>query len=156
MLFIFSTPVLIRHIRHLWQLKTVVFLHWCRKCAVPLYENSKMFNVNILQIILMLLQCPIILMMQWHWNKSFVVLLLWNKWVSLTDSYYDRVALSVKLLSLLTSSLLTDGMKDLLAYIGTYFLHMCTVMLALAWLVCQGLPYGHYIKSWHLFEARLA
>ncbi len=26
MLFIFSTPVLIRH---LWQLKTVVFLHWC-------------------------------------------------------------------------------------------------------------------------------
>jgi hypothetical protein len=26
MLFIFSTPVLIRH---LWQLETVVFLHWC-------------------------------------------------------------------------------------------------------------------------------
>jgi hypothetical protein len=26
MLFIFSTPVLIGH---LWQLKTVVFLHWC-------------------------------------------------------------------------------------------------------------------------------
>ncbi len=26
MLFIFSTPVLVRH---LWQLKTVVFLHWC-------------------------------------------------------------------------------------------------------------------------------
>jgi len=26
MLFIFSTPVLIRH---LWQLKTVVVLHWC-------------------------------------------------------------------------------------------------------------------------------
>ncbi len=26
MLFIFSTPVLIRH---LWQLKTLVFLHWC-------------------------------------------------------------------------------------------------------------------------------
>ncbi len=30
MLFIFSTPVLIRH---LWQLKTVVFLHWCLKDA---------------------------------------------------------------------------------------------------------------------------
>ncbi len=27
MLFIFSTPVLIRH---LWQLKTVVFLYWCK------------------------------------------------------------------------------------------------------------------------------
>jgi hypothetical protein len=33
MLFIFSTPVLIRH---LWQLKTVAFLHWCLMCAVPL------------------------------------------------------------------------------------------------------------------------
>jgi hypothetical protein len=29
----FLTPVLIRH---LWQLKTVVFLHWCLICAVPL------------------------------------------------------------------------------------------------------------------------
>jgi hypothetical protein len=32
-LFIFSTPVLIRH---LWQLKTVVFQHWHLICAVPL------------------------------------------------------------------------------------------------------------------------
>ncbi len=29
--FNFSTPVLIRH---LWQLKTVVFLHWCLICTV--------------------------------------------------------------------------------------------------------------------------
>jgi hypothetical protein len=33
MLFIFSTPVLNRH---LWQLKTVVFLHWCLIRAVVL------------------------------------------------------------------------------------------------------------------------
>ncbi len=33
MLFFSSTPVLIRH---LWQLKTVVFLHWSLICAVPL------------------------------------------------------------------------------------------------------------------------
>ncbi len=33
MLFIFSTPVLIQH---LWQLKTVVFLHWCLIHAVLL------------------------------------------------------------------------------------------------------------------------
>jgi hypothetical protein len=32
-LFIFSTPVLIRH---LWQLKTVVFLNWCLKFAILL------------------------------------------------------------------------------------------------------------------------
>jgi hypothetical protein len=32
MLFIFSTPVLSRH---LWQLKTVVFLRWFLICAVP-------------------------------------------------------------------------------------------------------------------------
>ncbi len=30
MLFIFSTSVFIRH---LWQLKTVVFMHWCLLCA---------------------------------------------------------------------------------------------------------------------------
>ncbi len=29
-----STAVLLRH---LWQLKTVVFLHWCQICAVPLF-----------------------------------------------------------------------------------------------------------------------
>jgi hypothetical protein len=29
----FSTPELIRH---LWQLKTIVFLHWCLICAVLL------------------------------------------------------------------------------------------------------------------------
>ncbi len=36
MLLIFSTPVLIRHLR---QLKTVVFLHWCLKCAVLLSQK---------------------------------------------------------------------------------------------------------------------
>jgi hypothetical protein len=33
MLFIFSTPVLIRH---LWQLQTILFQHWCVICALPL------------------------------------------------------------------------------------------------------------------------
>ncbi len=33
MLFIFSTPVLIRH---LWQLKAVIFLHWGLICALQL------------------------------------------------------------------------------------------------------------------------
>ncbi len=35
MLFIFSTPVLIRH---LWQLKTVILLHWCLICAAVLCQ----------------------------------------------------------------------------------------------------------------------
>ncbi len=38
MLFIFSTLVLIRY---LWQLKTVVFLHWCLIRAVLLFWGSK-------------------------------------------------------------------------------------------------------------------
>ena len=37
MLFSFTTPVLIRH---LWQLKTVVFLHWCLICVVLLYSYA--------------------------------------------------------------------------------------------------------------------
>jgi hypothetical protein len=36
MVFIFSTPELIRN---LWQLKTAIFLHWCLICAVPLAFN---------------------------------------------------------------------------------------------------------------------
>ncbi len=38
MLFIFSTPLLIKH---LWQLKTVVFQHWCIICAVLLQVTPK-------------------------------------------------------------------------------------------------------------------
>ncbi len=38
MLFIFSTPELIRN---LWQLKTAVFPHWCLICAVPLFTFFK-------------------------------------------------------------------------------------------------------------------
>jgi len=38
MQFIFSTPVLIRH---LWQLKTAVFLHRCLICTVPLLFFSQ-------------------------------------------------------------------------------------------------------------------
>ncbi len=36
MLFIFSTPVLIRH---LWQVKTFVFLLWCLISALPLHKS---------------------------------------------------------------------------------------------------------------------
>jgi hypothetical protein len=40
MLFIFSIPVLIRH---LWELKTVVFLHWCLlRRAVLLFVEQKL------------------------------------------------------------------------------------------------------------------
>ncbi len=48
MLFIFSTPVLIRH---LWQLETVVFLHWCIICAVLLLVVIKThsFGYNLLE-----------------------------------------------------------------------------------------------------------
>jgi len=37
MLFVYSTPVLIRH---LWHLKTVAFLHWCLIRAVPLIVHE--------------------------------------------------------------------------------------------------------------------
>jgi hypothetical protein len=45
-LFIFSTPVLIRH---LWQLKTVVFLHWCLKRAVllPCFDPSGSLHLDL-------------------------------------------------------------------------------------------------------------
>jgi hypothetical protein len=41
MLFMFSTLELIRH---LWQLKTVVFLHWCLICAFLLNQSCKVGN----------------------------------------------------------------------------------------------------------------
>jgi hypothetical protein len=44
MLFIFSTPELIRN---LWQLKTAVFLHWRLICSVP-FQNLRVTKVNLL------------------------------------------------------------------------------------------------------------
>jgi hypothetical protein len=44
MLFIFSTPLLIRH---LWQLKTVIFLYWCLISALPLV---RMMQLGIIEI----------------------------------------------------------------------------------------------------------
>jgi Zinc-finger double-stranded RNA-binding len=44
MLFIFSTPVLIRH---LWQLKTVFFLHWCQIRGVPLFSDNMLLGFEI-------------------------------------------------------------------------------------------------------------
>jgi hypothetical protein len=44
MLFMFSTLELIRH---LWQLKTVVFMHWCLICALLLNPSCKVGNCNI-------------------------------------------------------------------------------------------------------------
>ncbi len=41
MMFIFSTPVLIRH---LWQLKTVVFLPWCLIHAVLFVASLMIVN----------------------------------------------------------------------------------------------------------------
>jgi hypothetical protein len=38
MLFIFSTPVLIKHLR---QFKTIVFLHWCLICALLFLKLPK-------------------------------------------------------------------------------------------------------------------
>jgi len=43
MLFIFSTPELIRN---MWQLKTAVFLHWCLIWAVPLFYNAQGAKVS--------------------------------------------------------------------------------------------------------------
>ncbi len=45
MLFIFSAPVLIGH---LWQHKTVVFLHRCLLPAVILRQNKSMFSYQFL------------------------------------------------------------------------------------------------------------
>jgi hypothetical protein len=44
MLFIFSTPDLIRN---LWQLKTAVFLHWCLICAVPFMILTELRELNV-------------------------------------------------------------------------------------------------------------
>ncbi len=43
MLFIFSTPVLIRH---LWQLNIVAFLHWCLICTVLLVKTIIFQNLT--------------------------------------------------------------------------------------------------------------
>ncbi len=51
MLFIFSTPV---SIRHMWQLKTVVHLHWCLIRAVQLFCYLSTHSKKPLQLLLLL------------------------------------------------------------------------------------------------------
>ncbi len=51
MLFIFSTPELIRN---LWQLKTAVFLHWCLFRALPIEHVKSNFYTLVRQISFML------------------------------------------------------------------------------------------------------
>jgi len=55
----FLTPVLIRD---LWQLKTVVFLHWCLKCAVLLQHYTSHYN---------LLRCKATLIKIWKSTKHY-------------------------------------------------------------------------------------
>ena len=43
MLFIFSTPMLVAH---LWQLMTVVLLHWCLRLAVLLLPSPQTTNIT--------------------------------------------------------------------------------------------------------------
>jgi hypothetical protein len=53
----FLTPVLIRH---LWQLVTVVFLHWCLLCACLLFMHVILmtFNVILESVILLNVVAP--------------------------------------------------------------------------------------------------
>ncbi len=56
MLLIFSKPVFIRH---LWQLKTAVFLHWCLICAVQLHrEREKAKRIKSLVLKIQSALCP--------------------------------------------------------------------------------------------------
>jgi hypothetical protein len=64
MLFIFSTPVLIRH---LWQLKTVVFLHWCIICSVLLAQvncdiSAQYFTLMLSDFMLSVVMCRFIML----------------------------------------------------------------------------------------------
>ncbi len=63
MLFIFSTPVLIRH---LWQLKTVFFLHWCLIFAVLLVSLCSTLTAHV---------CSLSMWMKWSLWREVVILL---------------------------------------------------------------------------------
>jgi hypothetical protein len=57
---VFSTPVFIRH---LWQLKTVFFMHWCLLCAVLLALIEENFQgANSLAYYVM---------MKYYWRRYF-------------------------------------------------------------------------------------
>ncbi len=55
MLFNFSTPVLIKH---LWQLKTVVFLHWCLICALLLLMSVALQSHKITRLLVLVMNMP--------------------------------------------------------------------------------------------------
>ncbi len=68
----FLTPVLIRH---LWHLKTAVFLHWCLIHALPFFilnpcTSFVLFLSQILFLIAKLIFCPIQI---WKWNCKMLI-----------------------------------------------------------------------------------
>ena len=68
LMFIFSTPVLIRH---LWQLTTVVFLHWCLINAVLLDHQCVLPRIHETRLYLMVPKYKISML-----GKHFIMLLL--------------------------------------------------------------------------------
>jgi len=71
----FSTPVLIRH---LWQLKTVVFLHWCLICFIGenLLWQSERDLIIFLQLSWRRLKVKVITsdLFQWYINIQYVMI----------------------------------------------------------------------------------
>jgi hypothetical protein len=70
----FSTPVLIRH---LWQLQTVVFLHWCLICAVLLDTLSIQTQTSLLGFLITFVHnfhFNLVVMFVYFVNQSSVII----------------------------------------------------------------------------------
>jgi len=85
MVFIFSMPVLIRH---LWQLKTVVFLHWRLICAALLSHDSVIITLwtsNNQHIIILQSTYDILtIISRSPYNHSMIIYTLWSSYNYLT------------------------------------------------------------------------
>ncbi len=136
MKFIFSTPVLIRH---LWQLKTVVFRHWCLILTVtlsPLLVAAKLqiYNSILLRWSLVWMNPQFLSQINWTgWTKS-IKFLTFN--CSSFPQHLRTGATVIKLLNFLTIKLecLTLRNNTALAYslqarLGAYCLVVSTLWL---------------------------
>jgi len=97
MVFIFSTPVLIRH---LWQLKTVVFLHWRLICAALLSHDSVIITLwtsNNQHIIILQSTYDILtIISRSPYNHSMIIYTLWSSYNYLTvilELSYDHLTI---------------------------------------------------------------
>ncbi len=133
MLFIFSTPVLSRH---LWQLKTVYSLHWCLICsallALPRVENTIQFFTRYLNLESQAIfsWCLLIGFCESNWKHLWLCWLIYS-FCAVSAVYRNRIVLN-NIIELQNINLVINGMLTVSSLFKTANLMIKSILVPIA------------------------